>query len=94
MKRRDTVTVALALLITATSAWASLDCANYISGEGPGGPMAGHLIGEQLVTEAFTFGVDAGVRAGLTGTIQYNVGYYKMTSGKVYRVDCRTYTAV
>lgn len=94
MKKRDTIAALLALFVGATVAWASLDCADYISGYGSDGPMAGHLIGEQLVTEEFSFGVEAGVSAGLRGTVQYNVGIYSMNNGQRIYVDCRDYTAV
>ena len=93
MKGIATIAVGLALVLSATAAWAIMDCADYISGSLDDGPASGHLIGEQLVTEEFAFGVDAGLQAGLTGTVQYYVGYYRMNNGKTLRVDCRTYTA-
>ena len=91
MTRRATGTAALALLFGASSAWATMECADYISG-GPNSPLSGQLVGEQLVTEEFGFGVDAGVHAGLKGTVEYRVGYYRLTTGKVIRVDCRDYS--
>ena len=94
MRGSATIAAGLALALGATAAWATMDCADYISGTLEGGPMTGHLIGEQLVTEEFTFGVDAGLQAGLTGTVQYTVGFYRMDNGKTISVDCRTYTAV
>ena len=94
MRNRVAAMTMGALFVGATSAWAILDCADYISGYGPGGPMAGSLLGEQLVTEEFTFGVDAGINAGIRGTVQYKVGYYRMNDGQTFRVDCRTYTLV
>ena len=92
MRNRIVGMAMLALLAGASSAWAILDCADYISGSDDDGPLTGSLIGEQLVTEEFAFGVDAGVSAGLRGTVQYHVGFYRMSNGHTYSIDCRTYT--
>ena len=94
MRYRITALATLTLLASAAPAWAILDCANYISGSLEGGPVNGHLLGEQLVTEEFSFGVDAGLDAGLRGTVQYKVGTYELSDGRRIKVDCRTYTAV
>lgn len=92
MRKRVMMLALLTSLGGATSAWAILSCADYISGYGDDGPMAGHLIGEQLVTEEFSFGVDAGASAGISGTVQYYVGVYRMHDGTNLKIDCRDYS--
>lgn len=91
MSNRVTVMLLVALIAGVGSAWA-LDCADYISGSMNDEPLTGHLIGEQLVTEAFEFGVDAGAHAGITGTVQYRVGIYSMSDGTNLWIDCRDYS--
>jgi hypothetical protein len=84
-----------------------LDCADYISSGAYDEPLEGQLIGSEDVTVVTsttlsTSGTVGGgaVPASLGGgtsdtqvtTIEYEVGYYRMSDGSTLRIDCRTYS--
>jgi hypothetical protein len=86
---------------------AGLDCADYISSGAYDKPLEGHLIGTEDVTvvTSSTLSTSGSVGGGpvpgtLGGgtsdtqvtTVEYEVGYYKMSDGSILRIDCRTYT--
>jgi hypothetical protein len=85
----------------------ALDCADYISSGEYDKPLEGHLLGTEDVTVVTsttlsTSGtVGGGAVPGSLGggtsdtqvtTVEYEVGYYKMSDGTILRIDCRTYS--
>jgi hypothetical protein len=85
----------------------ALDCADYISSGEYDKPLEGHLLGTEDVTIVKSSSLNSGATVGggpvpatvsgggsdtETTTIEYEVGYYKMSDGTILRIDCRTYT--
>ena len=92
MNSRTTVAAILAVL--GGAGWALAGCSPYISG-GSGNPASGHLLGETLVTEETSYGLDGGLgNASRRVSAQYSVGHYRMSNGNTISVDCRTYSQV
>jgi hypothetical protein len=86
---------------------AGLDCADYISSGAYDKPLEGYLLGTEDVTVVKSNSLNSGATVGggpvpatvsgggsetETTTIEYEVGYYKMSDGSILRIDCRTYT--
>lgn len=90
MSRRILALVTVAVLGGAGAAWAG--CASNISGSLGGGPLNGSLLGTQDVTEEWEIHLDIGAGFTISGTVSYTVGYYSMSNGQTYAIDCRTYT--
>ena len=92
--RIRTIAMVLAAVLGGAG-WAIAGCATYISTSQFDSPGTGYLLGESLVTEEVTYGVRGGPgHVNRTVRITYSVGYYRMTSGHVQEVDCRTYSAI
>ena len=79
-----------------SSAAAREECAPYISGPGSGDPLNGYLLGSETRTFSFHVGTKVepggiGGSMGGTYTIQWEVGYYRMSDGTTLAIDCRFY---
>ena len=67
------------------------ECANYVTTSINDEPDMGTLLGSQTVTEEIAVQPNG---VGARGTITYEVGYYRMSSGETIQIDCRDYTPV